>query len=187
MQLFCLCYAAGFLRFWSTSQVSGQFCWCQCCVEEVGWNSSIHWKIWMKSWVHLQKIFKLRQTSYREFFKQPRSLHLKTFITSITRLYSVTKFKPADPKIKTNKWQELRMLYRHSNYIGCYSLDLRLGKMTEQFRLEGTYWDHLVQPRSSSRVSWSMLLRATSSWVLNISTNGDSKPLQPTCSSVWPP
>jgi len=50
-----------------------------------------------------------------------------------------------------------------------------------------TSGDHLVQPPSSSRVSWSRLSRTMSSCVLSIFTAGKCTTSWATYSSVWPP
>lgn len=46
--------------------------------------------------------------------------------------------------------------------------------ITEMLGLEEIYWDHLVWPKCTSRASWTRLPRTMSTWLLSISTDGDS-------------
>lgn len=98
-------------------------------------------------------------------------------ISDITRKFSITKPKslPADSKINLKeRSQELSLdkAYFVSTVTtqDATALILRVAML---FRLERTYGAHVVQAPSSSRISYNML--AMSSWILSISTNGDSK------------
>lgn len=58
-------------------------------------------------------------------------------------------------------------------------------RITEFLRVEGIYWDLLVQPYCSNRVSYSRELRVMSSQILNISKDGDSVSSLVNLFSVW--